>query len=48
MTKRVVSNDIDSDKLYQIRTLKKHPFDGLNTSGSITRGVTIGTIKTRF
>jgi hypothetical protein len=43
--KRVVSNDIDSDQLYQINTNtpeKNIPFDGLNTSGSITRGVTIG------
>jgi hypothetical protein len=42
---RVVSNDINSDKLYQINTNvpeKNIPFDGLNTSGSITRGVTIG------
>jgi hypothetical protein len=42
---RVVSNDINSDKLYQINTNapeKNIPFDGLSTSGSITRGVTIG------
>jgi hypothetical protein len=42
---RVVSSDINSDKLYQINTNKaekKIPFDGLATSGSITRGVTIG------
>ena len=42
---KVVSNDINSDKLYKIETtsIKKNiPFDGLNTSGSITRGVTIG------
>jgi hypothetical protein len=42
---RVVSNDIDSDKLYQINSNpieKNIPFDGLNTSGSVTRGVTIG------
>lgn len=42
---KVVSTDINSDKLYKIETpsLKKNiPFDGLNTSGSITRGVTIG------
>jgi hypothetical protein len=39
----VVSNDIDSDKLYQINTNtpEKHPFDGLNTSGALPR-VTIG------
>ncbi|MCF6128524.1 hypothetical protein L1S35_02490 [Flavobacterium sp. AS60] len=38
---RVVANDGD---LYKVnRTIKKFvPFDGLNTSGSITRGVTIG------
>lgn len=42
---KVVSNDINSDKLYKIETasLKQNiPFDGLTTSGSITRGVTIG------
>ncbi|MEZ7499057.1 hypothetical protein QO200_09910 [Flavobacterium sp. Arc3] len=42
---RVVSNDINEDKLYQINTKaaeKNIPFDGLTTSGSITRGVTIG------
>lgn len=42
---RVVSNDINSDKLYQVNTKpieKNIPFDGLTTSGSITRGVTIG------
>lgn len=38
---RVVANDVN---LYKVnRSLKKFvPFDGLNTSGSITRGVTIG------
>jgi len=42
---RVVSNEAASGKLYKIepKAEKKNiPFDGLNTSGSITRGVTIG------
>jgi len=42
---RIVSNDINEEKLYKIDvnpTQKKVPFDGLSTSGSITRGVTIG------
>jgi hypothetical protein len=42
---RVVSNDISSEKLYQVdpSPLKTNvPFDGLTTSGSITRGITIG------
>ena len=42
---RVVSNEVTSEKLYKIEqdTQKKNiPFEGLNTSGSITRGVTIG------
>ena len=42
---RVVVNEAASESLYQIETnpLKKNaPFEGLNTSGSITRGVTIG------
>lgn len=42
---RVVSNEATSGKLYKIETnpsKKNIPFDGLNTSGSITRGVTIG------
>ncbi|OOV17138.1 hypothetical protein [Flavobacterium sp. LM4] len=42
---QVVSNDIGSEKLYKIENpnaKKATPFDGLNTSGSITRGVTIG------
>jgi hypothetical protein len=42
---RVVINEASSESLYQIEAsaLKKNtPFDGLNTSGSITRGVTIG------
>lgn len=42
---RVVSNKATSENLYQIRTdnpKKNIPFDGLNTSGSITRGVTVG------
>ncbi|PXY44807.1 hypothetical protein [Flavobacterium hydrophilum] len=42
---QVVSNDVGSEKLYKIdnaNAKKATPFDGLNTSGSITRGVTIG------
>ncbi|MFT7335430.1 MAG: hypothetical protein ACI9M1_001337 [Porticoccaceae bacterium] len=42
---RIVSNDINEERLYKIDvnpTQKNIPFDGLNTSGSITRGVTIG------
>ena len=42
---RIVSNDINTEKLYKIDavpTQKKIPFDGLSTSGSITRGVTVG------
>ncbi|MEL1255088.1 hypothetical protein AAEO57_14965 [Flavobacterium sp. DGU38] len=42
---QIVSNDIGSEKLYKIdnpSAKKTTPFDGLNTSGSITRGVTIG------
>lgn len=42
---RIVSNDINEEKLYRIDanpTQKNIPFDGLSTSGSITRGVTIG------
>jgi hypothetical protein len=42
---RVVSNEAFSGKLYKIEPAaekKNIPFDGLNTSGSITRGVTIG------
>jgi len=42
---RVVSNEAGKGNLYQvsrdpIKTFK--PFDGLNTSGSITRGITVG------
>jgi len=42
---RVVSNNADQGNLYKvsrdpISTFK--PFDGLNTSGSITRGITVG------
>jgi hypothetical protein len=42
---QIVSNDAGMDKLYAISrnpisTYK--PFDGLNTSGSITRGITVG------
>ncbi|MFV8359141.1 hypothetical protein [Flavobacterium sp. LS1P3] len=42
---RVVSNEVGNGNLYKIeeKNLKKNvPFDGLNTSGSITRGITIG------
>jgi hypothetical protein len=42
---RVVVNEASSESLYQIETnpqKKNTPFEGLNTSGSITRGVTIG------
>src|SRR3970040_311192 len=42
---RIVSNDINTEKLYKIDavpTQKNIPFDGLSTSGSITRGVTVG------
>ncbi|PWB20748.1 hypothetical protein [Flavobacterium sp. HTF] len=42
---QVVSNDVGSEKLYRIENTnakKVTPFDGLNTSGSITRGVTVG------
>ena len=42
---RVVSNEGATGKMYKIekkKTNKNVPFDGLNTSGSITRGVTIG------
>ena len=42
---QIVTNDIGSEKLYKIdnsNAPKVTPFDGLNTSGSITRGVTVG------
>ena len=42
---RLLSNDVTNESLYKIEnayTKKPIPFDGLNTSGSITRGVTIG------
>ena len=42
---QIVSNEAASGNLYKIETnpVKKNiPFDGLSTSGSITRGVTIG------
>ena len=42
---QVVTNDVGSEKLYKIdnnNSKKTTPFDGLNTSGSITRGITIG------
>ncbi|MDG2431412.1 hypothetical protein [Flavobacterium sp.] len=41
----VVSSDINTDRIYKIETKsaeKNVPFDGLSTSGSITRGVTVG------
>lgn len=43
----IVENTDDLNKLYQLNTRKKSltefkPFDGLNTSGSISRGVRIG------
>ena len=42
---RLISNEAGNGNLYKIeeKNLKKNvPFDGLNTSGSITRGITIG------
>ena len=42
---KVVSNEAASGNLYTVETIpqkKNIPFEGLNTSGSITRGVTIG------
>lgn len=43
---RVVSNEAAAGSLYKIETeslqKKSAPFEGLNTSGSITRGVTVG------
>lgn len=42
---RVVSNEAGQSNLYRIvedARIKAIPFDGLNTSGSITRGITIG------
>ncbi len=42
---RVVSNEAGQNNLYKVANdaVKKFvPFDGLNTSGSITRGITIG------
>jgi hypothetical protein len=42
---KVVSNEAAVGSLYAVETIpqkKNIPFDGLNTSGSITRGVTIG------
>jgi hypothetical protein len=42
---QVVTNDVGTEKLYKIDNAsakKVIPFDGLNTSGSITRGVTVG------
>lgn len=43
--RRVVSNDATLGDLYQVNfaaTKKYIPFDGLTTSGSLTRGITIG------
>lgn len=42
---QVVTNDVGTEKLYRIENSnakKVTPFDGLNTSGSITRGLTVG------
>ncbi len=42
---RLVNNDSNQTNLYKIEndiTPKTIPFDGLNTSGSITRGITVG------
>ena len=44
---RVVSNEAEKGELYKIEDKNKNknkniPFDGLDTSGSITRGITIG------
>ncbi|OCB76838.1 hypothetical protein [Flavobacterium crassostreae] len=42
---QIVSKDIGSEKRYTIEETtapKNLPFDGLNTSGSITRGLTVG------
>jgi hypothetical protein len=42
---KVVSNEATSGSLYTVEAIqqkKNIPFEGLNTSGSITRGVTIG------
>jgi len=42
---RVVSNEAAAGSLYRVETSpqkKNIPFEGLNTSGSITRGVTVG------
>ena len=44
-TNRVVTNKSKEDNLYKVSndiSNKFVPFDGLNTSGSITRGVTVG------
>jgi len=43
--RRVISNDASLGDLYQVNfaaTKKNIPFDGLTTSGSLTRGITIG------
>ena len=43
---KVVSNEVAAGSLYKVEgessTKKNIPFEGLNTSGSITRGVTVG------
>lgn len=45
-TKRIVTNSGNLDRLTNLRNQKKQrsftPFNGLNTSGSIVRGVTVG------
>ncbi|WP_125717772.1 hypothetical protein [Flavobacterium ustbae] len=45
-TDQIVSGDVGTDKLYRLdnnsNSKKVTPFDGLETSGSITRGVTVG------
>ncbi|HEU0126513.1 MAG TPA: hypothetical protein VFQ56_09410, partial [Flavobacterium sp.] len=43
---QIVNSDVGTEKLYRIdnnaNAKKVTPFDGLNTSGSITRGITVG------
>jgi hypothetical protein len=42
---RVISNEAATGSLYSVESIsqkKNTPFEGLNTSGSITRGVTVG------
>lgn len=49
---QIVTNDVGTEKLYRIENnanaKKVTPFDGLNTSGSITRGLQLVIIKVRF